>query len=141
MGEAQVESPERKLTRTTQIVEVELSSPIKFERKPKPAPVQTSDLQSRLVEKTEDTQIWGNRGFMTPGAVGEVAGAANVEKYTVQKNDTLQKISQKFYGTTKKWAKIYEANKDTLKGPNKIYPGQVLDIPVEFLKEPSENLK
>ena len=52
------------------------------------------------------------------------------EYYTVKKDDTLQKISQKFYGTTKKWYKLYEENKDTLKGPDKIYPGMKLRIPV-----------
>src|SRR5512139_2133187 len=31
------------------------------------------------------------------------------QNYTVKKGDTLQEISQKFYGTTKKWRKIYEA--------------------------------
>jgi len=72
-----------------------------------------------------------------------------VEKYTVQKGDTLQKISKKFYGTTKKWQKIYAANQDTLKGPNKIYPGQTIDVPLdpeasqgaEALMETEENLK
>lgn len=51
------------------------------------------------------------------------------EKYTVAKNDTLQKISKKFYGTTKRWTKIYEANKDILRGPDKLYVGQALKIP------------
>ena len=51
--------------------------------------------------------------------------------YTVQKNDTLQKISYKFYNTTKRWKKIYEANKDILKSADKVYPGQVLKIPLE----------
>lgn len=51
--------------------------------------------------------------------------------YTVKKNDTLQKISKKFYNTTKRWMKIYEANKDILKSPDKLYTGQVLKIPQE----------
>ena len=63
------------------------------------------------------------------------------ETYTVQKGDTLEKISKKFYGTTKRWTAIYDANKDALKGPDKIHPGQTLNIPVEKLKEPAENLK
>jgi len=65
------------------------------------------------------------------------------QKYTVQKNDTLQKISQKFYGTTKKWNKIYEANKETLKTPDRVYPGQVLNIPEAKIEvvEIKENLK
>ena len=58
-----------------------------------------------------------------------VSGPTGGATYTVQKGDTLQKISQKFYGTTKNWTKIYTANKGTLKGPDKIRPGQKLTIP------------
>ena len=50
-------------------------------------------------------------------------------EYTVEKGDTLQKISKKFYDTYRKWNTIYEANKDTLKDPNSIKPGMVLIIP------------
>jgi len=141
-GEAPAgEAKERKATRSTQIVEVELHSPIKFERMPKAKPQET---QPR--EKTEDEKLWGNRGYITQSETPEIteptAGMPTTsERYTVQKGDTLQKISQKFYSTTKRWAKIYEANKDTLKGPNKIYPGQVINIPVEGLRETKENLK
>ena len=53
------------------------------------------------------------------------------QTYTVQQNDTLQKISYKFYNTTKSWNLIYEANKDILKGPDRIYSGQILKIPLE----------
>lgn len=49
--------------------------------------------------------------------------------YTVQKNDTLQKIAQKFYGTTKKYMMLYEENKNVLKGPDRIYPGMKIRIP------------
>lgn len=50
--------------------------------------------------------------------------------YKVQKNETLQKISMKLFGTTKKWKNIYDANKDTLKSPDKIRPGMVIKIPM-----------
>ncbi|MDE1920991.1 MAG: LysM peptidoglycan-binding domain-containing protein [Candidatus Omnitrophica bacterium] len=49
--------------------------------------------------------------------------------YTVQKDDTLQKISKKVYGTYSKWYKIYKANKDKIKNPNVLRPGTVLTIP------------
>jgi len=51
--------------------------------------------------------------------------------YVVKKGDTLQKISDKVYGTTKRWKNIYEANRKVLKSPNKIKPGQKLVIPQE----------
>jgi nucleoid-associated protein YgaU len=49
--------------------------------------------------------------------------------YTVLKDDTLQKISKKIFGTYAKWYKIYEANKDKIKNPNFVKPGTVLTIP------------
>ncbi|MFH1359548.1 MAG: LysM peptidoglycan-binding domain-containing protein [Candidatus Omnitrophota bacterium] len=54
-----------------------------------------------------------------------------VQNYTVQKGDTLQKISMQFFNTNKKWQKIYDANKDVIKDPNRIKPGMVLRIPLE----------
>lgn len=50
--------------------------------------------------------------------------------YIVKKNDTLQKISYKFYKTTKKWKFIYDNNKRAIKDPNKVYPGTKIKIPV-----------
>jgi len=137
------EVKERKSTRTTQAVEIELHSPIKFEKLPK--------IKTRGDSTMLKTEVEGNRGYITQSITPEIAEtpAASFEKYTVQKNDTLQKISKKFYGTTKKWTKIYDANKDIMKGPNKIYPSQVINIPSspelkvsgESLGEPKENLK
>jgi nucleoid-associated protein YgaU len=49
--------------------------------------------------------------------------------YIVKKGDTLQKISQKAYGTTTKWRKIYDANKKTIKNPDKLSEGEKLIIP------------
>ena len=43
--------------------------------------------------------------------------------------DTLWRIAQKVYGDKDKWPLIYQANKDVIKDPNKIYPKQVLKIP------------
>lgn len=55
--------------------------------------------------------------------------APAVTSYTVQKNDTLQKISMKFYGTSKKWYSLYKENSNVLKAPDKLRPGQVIRIP------------
>lgn len=65
------------------------------------------------------------------GEIRESAGKEGAvhETYTVEKGDTLQKISKKFYGTTRQWKKIYEANKELLKSPDTIRPGQTLNIP------------
>jgi len=60
---------------------------------------------------------------------GAVEGA--LIEYEVQKGDTLQKISKKFYDTYRKWPQILDVNKDVIKDPNRIKPGMVLLIPTE----------
>jgi nucleoid-associated protein YgaU len=49
--------------------------------------------------------------------------------YTVVAGDTLSKIAKHEYGDASKWHRIYEANKDTIKNPDLIYPGQTFKIP------------
>jgi len=55
----------------------------------------------------------------------------NAATYTVQSGDTLWKIAKQHYGDGSKYMKIFEANKDLLKDPDHIYPGQELVIPPE----------
>ena len=49
--------------------------------------------------------------------------------YTVKSGDSLSKISKQFYGNANDYMKIFNANKNILKDPDKIQPGQVLTIP------------
>ncbi|MFG6358772.1 MAG: LysM peptidoglycan-binding domain-containing protein, partial [Acetatifactor sp.] len=49
--------------------------------------------------------------------------------YVVQKGDMLWRIADKIYGDGKLWTVIYEANKDSIKNPECIRAGQVLNIP------------
>jgi len=49
--------------------------------------------------------------------------------YEVKSGDSLSKIAKAEYGDASEWNRIFEANKDILKDPNKIYPGQKLKIP------------
>ena len=51
------------------------------------------------------------------------------QTYTVVKGDSLSKIAKQFYGDAQQWKKIYEANKDSIKNPDLIYPGQTFRIP------------
>jgi nucleoid-associated protein YgaU len=49
--------------------------------------------------------------------------------YTIQKGDTLSAIAQREYGNAQEWRAIYEANRDTIKDPDMIYPGQKINLP------------
>jgi LysM repeat protein len=66
----------------------------------------------------------GAKGGATPSTV-----ATAPQTYTVQPGDTLSGIAKKFLGNSDAYMDIFNANKDKLKDPNKIQPGQVLKIP------------
>ena len=49
--------------------------------------------------------------------------------YTVEKGDTLSKIAKEQLGHASAWKQIFEANRDTLDDPDRIFPGQVIKLP------------
>ncbi len=54
-----------------------------------------------------------------------------VTYYEIQKGDSLWKIADKFYGDGNKYKKIFEDNREVIKDPDKIFPGQKIRIPME----------
>jgi len=65
-----------------------------------------------------------------PRSVPPTAGPKPVsQSYTIQKGDTLSKIAKQFYGDATKYMIIVEANQELIKDPDKIYPGQDIQIP------------
>jgi nucleoid-associated protein YgaU len=58
------------------------------------------------------------------------AAAPAYTMYTIKSGDSLSKIAKKHYGNANDWRKIYEANRDLIKDPDKIFPGQEIKIPV-----------
>jgi nucleoid-associated protein YgaU len=58
------------------------------------------------------------------------AAAATGERWhEVVRGDSLSKIAAKYYGDGNSWRRIFEANRDTIKDPDRIRPGQRLRIP------------
>ena len=49
--------------------------------------------------------------------------------YTVVSGDSLSKIAKRQYGDANKWHAIFDANRDKIKDPDLIHPGQVLTLP------------
>jgi nucleoid-associated protein YgaU len=69
----------------------------------------------------------------TPTTQGAKKPSAKTEgkqqTYTVKKGDSLSKIAQQFYGSSKKWRRIVEANKDKLGQSQVLRAGMTLVIP------------
>lgn len=59
----------------------------------------------------------------------ENTGSSDQITHTVQSGDTLSAIAKEYYGDSGKYMRIFEANRDQLKDPDKIRVGQVLVIP------------
>lgn len=49
--------------------------------------------------------------------------------YEVKSGDSLSKIAKQYYGNANDWRRIYDANRDQIKNPDLIHPGQRLVIP------------
>ena len=53
------------------------------------------------------------------------------EIYEIVSGDTLGGIAKRYYGKASKYMTIFEANRDIISDPNKIYPGQKIRIPLD----------
>ena len=76
-----------------------------------------------------NVQGGGSSTAAPPVTTKPVGGTATGGTYIVVKGDSLSKIAKREYGDANKWRTIYEANRDVIKDPDLIYPGQSLRIP------------
>ena len=54
-----------------------------------------------------------------------------IEFYEIQRGDTLSGIAKRYYGNAMQYTRIFEANRNVIEDPNKIYPGQKIRIPLD----------
>ena len=57
-------------------------------------------------------------------------GTVETEYYTIEKGDTLWAIAKKHLGDGNKYHDIFAANREVIKDPDLIYPGQKIRIPL-----------
>jgi nucleoid-associated protein YgaU len=94
-----------------------------------------------LSGSTEDSAAM-EKAVLMAGNVSEVAEvnaealqtaevAEAVEYYVIQKGDTLSGIAKKHYGTASDYPRIFQANREVIKDPDLIFPGQKIRIPLD----------
>lgn len=66
---------------------------------------------------------------LTLALAAGMSTSAFAANYTVQKGDSLYKIAKSQLGSGDRWQEVYQANASTIKNPNLIYAGQVLNLP------------
>lgn len=93
----------------------------------KAEPKQPGTFQQQGQQRTGSMVDLEKKNTTTPAA-GEPAAIAP-QYYEIKKGDTLSAIAKREYGDATKWRTIYEANKDQIKNPDLIHPGQKIKIP------------
>jgi len=87
--------------------------------------------QVKLVSPNQD-DITADIDVDLSRAVGAaVGGASGGQTYTVKSGDTLSAISKQLYGDSNEYMRIFYANRDKLKDPDKIQVGQQLNVPAK----------
>ncbi len=104
-------------------------------------PVMAADVEQPQVATSETdaatTAPAGTDGAVTTAAAATEAPASDTAPaasagpitITVQPGFTLWAIAKESFGSGIMYVQVYEANKDKIKDPNLIYPGQVLSVP------------
>ena len=92
-----------------------------------------ADVMSQITVATSEVPAAAKQGNAAGSAkpvsapVGEAAD--ETEFYVIQAGDTLGKIAKRVYGDAMQYPKIFEANREVIEDPDKIFVGQKIRIP------------
>jgi LysM repeat protein len=98
-------------------------------------------LMAGNVQGVKDVYATGLQAYVDPNAKPAAAAPATAgsspahasadedEYYVIEKGDSLWKIAKAHLGDGNKWPKLFEANKEVILDPDKIFPGQKIRIP------------
>lgn len=104
--------------------------------------VEVEDGVAKVSGKAKDQSVFEKAILMAGNVLGikevqadqlevESPSEARVEYYVIQKGDTLWAIATRYLGTGNRYPEIFEANREVIKDPDLIYPGQKIRIPLD----------
>ena len=102
--------------------------------------IQVEDGVATIQGKTDDPSVLEKVVLMAGNAMGieevnvdAVEAPSQTEEvlyYEIVSGDSLWKIAQNIYGDGNQYTKIFEANKEVIKDPDLIFPGQKIRLPM-----------
>ncbi|MBM3976794.1 MAG: LysM peptidoglycan-binding domain-containing protein [Planctomycetes bacterium] len=94
-----------------------------------PILVPTVELPGYAAPKLDAPKAVAPTAEKAPTEPTAVAATGGGRTHTVKAGDSLSSIAKQYYGSASKWKTIADANKTTLKDPNKLKLGMKLSIP------------
>jgi hypothetical protein len=95
-----------------------------------PATEQPAGQTTSKTEPVAATVVQEQQSAVTPASEGAVQGTVPREgRVVIQPGNNLWRISRVLYGSGEKYTMLYQANKDQIRNPDLIYPGQIFKTP------------
>ena len=109
------------------------TAPVVVKGQTRPPAAPASIMEQKGTTPAQETQIASKPqpGKEKPAQAQNSKASSTSQEYTVSAGDTLSLLALRYYGSSQKWPKIYEANKNTVKNPHYIYIGQKIIIPAD----------
>ena len=86
---------------------------------------------SKRAESGGGQQLAAAGNATVPGGSSSAVVVPKIATTTVSKGDSLWRLSQLNLGAGTRYAVIYKANKEQIRNPNLIYPGQIFVMPAK----------
>lgn len=94
-----------------------------------PAPAETTATKTEPAPAASGTAEQPAAQPEAPAAPATAAAKPKEGRVVIQPGNNLWRISRVLYGSGAKYTMLYEANKDQIRNPDMIYPGQVFKTP------------
>lgn len=94
-----------------------------------PESLQKAILMAGNIQGVETVNVDGVQVPVSVQAPQALESFDNTQYYIIQQGDTLSKIAQRYYGNAARYGEIFEANREVIRNPNQIFPGQKIRIP------------
>jgi nucleoid-associated protein YgaU len=79
-----------------------------------------------------EVEVASLKPVATTGAAGGTTASGSMpspQTIIIKRGDNLWRLSRSWYGKGIRWSTLYSANKDQIRNPRWIYPGQVITVP------------
>ena len=99
--------------------------------------LQAAEAEARLREQEQIAAEAAARAEAAKTAAPKDTGQPNLLRYTVRRGETLPQIAARseIYNDSSLWPLIYRANRDQIRDPKQLWPGQLLKIPRNFTRD------